>query len=123
MKLTVVPARVRIFCHSQNLFWSLEQINPNEIEAPKVPSGMTGGVEFEAMAYCVRRAFLSPSLTHVLTGPILAVQAAHFRLINAIAKSCPTVEEAFTFHNNLFESGLERVLLVRVSLPSLSRPF
>lgn len=45
----------RIFCHSQNIFWSLEQINPTQIEAPKVPSGMTGGVEYEAMAYCVSR--------------------------------------------------------------------
>ncbi|ORY84625.1 hypothetical protein BCR35DRAFT_302919 [Leucosporidium creatinivorum] len=78
-----------IFCHSQNLFWSLEQIDQSQIEAPKVPSGMTGGVEYEAMAYC----------------------AAHFRLLNALAKTCPSREEAFKFHNDLFDSGLERVLL------------
>ncbi|GAA6010045.1 hypothetical protein JCM10207_007534 [Rhodosporidiobolus poonsookiae] len=85
-----------IFCHSNNLFWTLEQIDADAIEAPKVPSGMTGGVEYEAMAYC----------------------AAHFRLINAIARTCPTVEAAFHFHNQLFESGFERVLftLRRASL-------
>lgn len=50
----------RIFVHSDNLFWTLEQIDADEIEAPKVPSGMTGGVEQEAMTYCVRaRLFLS----------------------------------------------------------------
>lgn len=45
----------RIFCHSQNLFWSLHQLNVEQIEAPKVPSGMTGGVEYEAMSYAVSR--------------------------------------------------------------------
>lgn len=49
----------RIFCHSQNLFWSLEQIDQSQIEAPKVPSGMTGGVEYEAMAYCASSALAS----------------------------------------------------------------
>ncbi|GAA5889587.1 hypothetical protein JCM6882_007077 [Rhodosporidiobolus microsporus] len=85
-----------IFCHANNLFWTLEQIDADAIEAPQVPSGMTGGVEFEAMAYCT----------------------AHFRLINAIARTCPTVEAAFAFHNQLFESGFERVLftLRRASL-------
>ncbi|BGP17556.1 hypothetical protein JCM10213_004097 [Rhodosporidiobolus nylandii] len=85
-----------IFCHNQNLFWTLEQIDADAVEAPKVPSGMTGGVEYEAMAYC----------------------AAHFRLINAIARTCPTIEAAFAFHNQLFESGFERVLftLRRASL-------
>ncbi|GAA5827370.1 hypothetical protein JCM11251_003784 [Rhodosporidiobolus azoricus] len=85
-----------IFCHANNLFWTLERIDVDAIEAPKVPSGMTGGVEFEAMAYC----------------------AAHFRLINAIARTCPTREAAFAFHNQLFESGFERVLftLRRASL-------
>ncbi|GAA5980792.1 hypothetical protein JCM11641_002653 [Rhodosporidiobolus odoratus] len=85
-----------IFCHANNLFWTLEQIDAEAIEAPKVPSGMTGGVEYEAMAYC----------------------ASHFRLINAIARTCPTIEAAFAFHNQLFESGFERVLftLRRASL-------
>ncbi|GAA5875319.1 hypothetical protein JCM8547_003203 [Rhodosporidiobolus lusitaniae] len=77
-----------VFCHANNLFWTLEQIDADAIEAPKVPSGMTGGVEYEAMAYCT----------------------AHFRLINAVARTAPTIEEAFRFHNQLFESGFERVL-------------
>ncbi|BGP25721.1 GTPase binding protein Rid1 [Rhodotorula toruloides] len=85
-----------VFCHSNNLFWTLEQIDADAIEAPKVPSGMTGGVEYEAMAYCT----------------------AHFRLINALARTCPTVEAAFAFHEQLFMSGFERVLftLRRASL-------
>ncbi|BGP49355.1 hypothetical protein JCM10450v2_005243 [Rhodotorula kratochvilovae] len=85
-----------VFCHSDNLFWTLEQIDAEAIEAPKVPSGMTGGVEYEAMAYC----------------------AAHFRLINAIARTCPTIDDAFAFHEQLFTSGFERVLftLRRASL-------
>ncbi|BGP33256.1 hypothetical protein JCM10296v2_005050 [Rhodotorula toruloides] len=85
-----------VFCHSNNLFWTLEQIDADAIEAPKVPSGMTGGVEYEAMAYCT----------------------AQFRLINAIARTCPTVEAAFAFHEQLFMSGFERVLftLRRASL-------
>ncbi|SCZ95238.1 BZ3500_MvSof-1268-A1-R1_Chr11-2g03376 [Microbotryum saponariae] len=78
-----------IFCHAQNLFWSLEQINVEQVEAPAVPSGMTGGVEYEAMAYC----------------------ATHFRLINALASACATPEIAFAFHQELFESGFERILL------------
>ena len=46
-------SRCRVFCHANNLFWTLEQIDAEAVEAPKVPSGMTGGVEYEAMAYCV----------------------------------------------------------------------
>lgn len=54
MELTQVNAsRCRVFCHANNLFWTLEQIDAEAVEAPKVPSGMTGGVEYEAMAYCV----------------------------------------------------------------------
>ncbi|GAA5839333.1 hypothetical protein JCM9279_005909 [Rhodotorula babjevae] len=85
-----------IFCHSDNLFWTLEQINVDQIEAPKVPSGMTGGVEHEAMTYC----------------------ATHFRLINAMARACPTQQAAFDFHEQLFLSGFERVIytLRRASL-------
>ncbi|GAA5952099.1 hypothetical protein JCM21900_006250 [Sporobolomyces salmonicolor] len=85
-----------IFCHSQNLFWTFEQLDVDAIERPKVPSGMTGGVEYEAMAYCT----------------------AHLRLINAIARTCSTLEAAFAFHDQLFQSGFERVLftLRRASL-------
>lgn len=55
-------ASYRIFCHANNLFWTLEQVDAVAIETPKVPSGMTGGVEYEAMAYCVRpRPFLPDS--------------------------------------------------------------
>lgn len=113
--LSYVPVRqlsffyCRIFCHAQNLFWSLEQIDPSQIEAPKVPSGMTGGVEYEAMAYCVR---LRNAFFYGLELTYASSQASHFRLLNALVKTCPTREEAFRLHNDLFDSGLERVLLV-----------
>ncbi|KAL8280110.1 hypothetical protein RQP46_007440 [Phenoliferia psychrophenolica] len=77
-----------IFCHSGNVFWDIQEIDQDAIESPKVPSGMTGGVEFEAMAYCT----------------------THFRLINALAKTCPTPQAALQFHYQLFESGFEHVL-------------
>lgn len=38
-----------IFCHSSNTFWRLEGVNEEQVEQPKVPGGMTGGVEYEAM--------------------------------------------------------------------------
>lgn len=47
------------------------------------------------------------------------MQATHFRLINAIARACPTQQAAFDFHEQLFLSGFERVLSVR---PSSSPP-
>ncbi|KAM0747108.1 hypothetical protein T439DRAFT_329352 [Meredithblackwellia eburnea MCA 4105] len=77
-----------IFCHAQNVYWNLNQVDPVKIEAPQVPSGMTGGVEFEAMTYCT----------------------VHLRLVNAIARTCPDAEAAFQFHDQLFESGFEHVL-------------
>ncbi|GAA5987241.1 hypothetical protein JCM10908_001874 [Rhodotorula pacifica] len=85
-----------VFCHANNLFWTLEQIDAEAVEAPKVPSGMTGGVEYEAMAYCT----------------------AHLRLVNEVARTCPSQAAAFAFHEQLFLSGFERVLftLRRASL-------
>lgn len=53
LRLTPLAVFFRVFCHANNLFWTLEQIDAEAIESPKVPSGMTGGVEYEAMAYCV----------------------------------------------------------------------
>lgn len=38
-----------IFCHSGNKIWRFEAINEEELAQPKVPGGMTGGVEYEAM--------------------------------------------------------------------------
>lgn len=38
-----------VFCHSGNTYWRLENLEQDKVEAPKVPGGMTGGVEFEAM--------------------------------------------------------------------------
>lgn len=52
-----------IFCHSQNRFWRHEDLDADSIKGPKVPGGMTGGVEFEAMAYlvCFALSFTYPS--------------------------------------------------------------
>ncbi|KAJ9479769.1 Drf_GBD domain-containing protein [Pseudozyma hubeiensis] len=90
-----------IFCHSQNFYWRFEELVGDKmdlIRGPKVPGGMTGGVEFEAMAYLT----------------------VHLKLINAIAGVLGRVKEhqlprpvmtAGEFHAGLFMSGLERVLV------------
>ncbi|KDN40879.1 hypothetical protein K437DRAFT_264181 [Tilletiaria anomala UBC 951] len=84
-----------IFCHGQNRYWRLEEINPAEIEGPKVPGGMTGGVEFEAMTYL----------------------AAHLRLMNILGRTLlqrttARSTAAYQFYTSLFDSGIERLLAV-----------
>ncbi|KAN0065619.1 hypothetical protein ACQY0O_000745 [Thecaphora frezii] len=88
-----------IFCHAQNRFWRFEDLDVETIKCPKVPGGMTGGVEFEAMGYLT----------------------THFRLINSVAEALaqpvghgsvvaqPDMT-AYDFHGHLFASGLERIL-------------
>ena len=34
--------------------WNLSDVDEARVEKPRAPGGMTGGVEFEAMAYLVR---------------------------------------------------------------------
>ena len=88
-----------IFCHSQNLYWRFDELvdRIDSIQGPKVPGGMTGGVEFEAMAYLT----------------------VHLRLVNAVASKLVQFKphqlprpamSAHEFHANLFASGIERVL-------------
>ncbi len=88
-----------IFCHSQNFYWRFDELHDriDSIKGPKVPGGMTGGVEFEAMAYLT----------------------VHLRLIKRhrecsgaaqVASATPTAMTAVEFHQNLFASGMERVL-------------
>ncbi|PWN34828.1 uncharacterized protein FA14DRAFT_132626 [Meira miltonrushii] len=80
-----------VFCHSSNRFWALQDVNIDEAQAPKVPGGMTGGVEFEAMSY--------------LTSQV--------RLINLVARRLLKVENAaHDFHCLLFASGIERLLAI-----------
>lgn len=43
----------RTFAHNGNGFLELDRLDSARIESPQVPSGMTGGVENEAMNYCV----------------------------------------------------------------------
>jgi len=42
-----------VFCHPNNTIWVLAETDETRVEKPKAPSGMTGGVEFEAMCYFV----------------------------------------------------------------------
>jgi hypothetical protein len=42
-----------VFCHPNNTVWSLADTDERKVERPRAPGGMTGGVEFEAMAYMV----------------------------------------------------------------------
>ncbi|SPO22783.1 uncharacterized protein UTRI_01461 [Ustilago trichophora] len=88
-----------IFCHSQNLYWRFDQLADkiDSIQGPRVPGGMTGGVEFEAMAYLTVHLRLINSISSVL------VQ------IKAHQLPRPTMS-ALEFHANLFASGIERVL-------------
>lgn len=81
-----------VFCHSSNRFWALQDVNIDEAQAPKVPGGMTGGVEFEAMSY--------------LTSQV--------RLINLVARRLLKIDNhtAHDFHCLLFASGIERLLAI-----------
>lgn len=42
-----------VFCHPSNTVWNLDDTDETRVEKPRAPGGMTGGVEFEAMAYLV----------------------------------------------------------------------
>lgn len=48
-----------VFCHQNNTVWDLAQTDEEKVEKPQAPSGMTGGVEFEAMTYLVSSQFVS----------------------------------------------------------------
>ncbi|WAQ81621.1 hypothetical protein PtA15_1A963 [Puccinia triticina] len=78
-----------IFCHAENQFWDLKAIDEETIEAPKVPSGMTGGVEYEAMSYCT----------------------CLMKLLNQIIKTAASSADSKQIFQELFESGFERCLV------------
>ncbi|KZV59875.1 hypothetical protein PENSPDRAFT_644700 [Peniophora sp. CONT] len=86
-----------VFCHPNNTIWVLSEVDEGKVEKPKAPGGMTGGVEFEAMAYLT----------------------SHFRLLNAVSKAAQDLgrpqdhpDSAYQLHTDLFLSGLERILLI-----------
>ncbi|KDR78820.1 hypothetical protein GALMADRAFT_137817 [Galerina marginata CBS 339.88] len=86
-----------VFCHPNNTIWVLSETNENNVEKPRAPGGMTGGVEFEAMGYFTTQ----------------------LKLVNAISKSVeflnmPKENElsAYRFHTDLFLSGFERIILI-----------
>ncbi|EGF98197.1 uncharacterized protein MELLADRAFT_118582 [Melampsora larici-populina 98AG31] len=78
-----------VFCHSENQYWDLSELDEEQIESPKVPSGMTGGVEYEAMEY----------------------SAAVMKLINEFIRTEPDEIGKSKIHKDLFESGFERALV------------
>lgn len=47
-----------VFCHPNNTIWVLTDTDEARVEKPRAPGGMTGGVEYEAMSYLVRRPIL-----------------------------------------------------------------
>ncbi|KAH9473012.1 hypothetical protein Pst134EA_000094 [Puccinia striiformis f. sp. tritici] len=78
-----------VFCHAENQFWDLKKIDQDSIEAPKVPSGMTGGVEYEAMSYCT----------------------CLMKLLNRVITSAPDSNLSKQIYQDLFESGFERCII------------
>ncbi|PIL35423.1 hypothetical protein GSI_02150 [Ganoderma sinense ZZ0214-1] len=86
-----------VFCHPSNTVWDLHETDEAKVEKPRAPGGMTGGVEFEAMCY----------------------MTMHFKFLNAIAShvralNLPKDHEhsAYRFHQDMFQSGIERIISV-----------
>ncbi|TBU33445.1 armadillo-type protein [Dichomitus squalens] len=86
-----------VFCHPSNAIWELSETDEAKVEKPRAPGGMTGGVEFEAMCY----------------------MTMHFKFVNAIAShvralNLPKEHEhsAYRFHQDMFLSGIERILSI-----------
>ncbi|EPQ27509.1 uncharacterized protein PFL1_05047 [Pseudozyma flocculosa PF-1] len=88
-----------VFCHSQNRYWRYEELDVETIKTPKVPGGMTGGVEFEAMGYLTTHFRLINSI-----GEALAQPAGHGPVATRPDMS------AYDFHAHLFASGMERIV-------------
>ncbi|CEH12965.1 hypothetical protein CBOM_00915 [Ceraceosorus bombacis] len=87
-----------IFCHSQNRFWHLPDVDQKSAAGPKVPGGMTGGVEFEAMGYLTTQ--------FRVINRIGAELSVHGRRHSDHTIPPPALE----FHQLLFASGIERVI-------------
>ncbi|PSS36748.1 hypothetical protein PHLCEN_2v1379 [Hermanssonia centrifuga] len=90
-----------VFCHPNNTIWDLNETDEGKVEKPRAPGGMTGGVEFEAMAY----------------------MTTHFKLLNSIAKAAQDLNvskehelSAHRLHSDLFLSGIDRILLLASSV-------
>ncbi len=88
------------------------------MEKPRAPGGMTGGVEFEAMAYMVSVFLSIERFKRWLK--IVAWQTTHFKLLNSIAKAAQDLNvskvhelSAHRLHSDLFLSGIDRILLVK----------
>jgi hypothetical protein len=102
-----------IFCHAGNTYWRLQNIEQDKVEEPKVPGGMTGGVEFEAMG--------TTTFTPRIANQDLCIASAEYcasqlRLLNQLLRTCASHDDAQKLHDELFASGLEKVILVSISL-------
>lgn len=99
-----------VFCHSGNTYWRLQNIEQGKVEEPKVPGGMTGGVEFEAMGEPLIPS--SPSSSSTERACYTEYCASHLRLLNQLLRTCSSMEDAQGLQADLFASGLEKVVLV-----------
>jgi len=96
-----------VFCHPNNTIWNLRECDETKAERPRAPGGMTGGVEAEAMRY----------------------MTTHFKFMNLIARSVSELHlpkehecSAYMFHNDLFLSGIERMILIARKASTLYYP-
>lgn len=56
-----------IFCHEQNAVWDWQTLDLHTVHAPRVPSGVTGSVEWEAIMYLTAHlALLNTILSSIL---------------------------------------------------------
>lgn len=89
-----------VFCHTRNMIWRLEDMDPRAVDAaaqPKVPGGMTGGVEFEAMAYLTAHMKLINWAVQTLTRAEVASGDGSWAAPQALIKG-------------LLDCGLDRIL-------------
>ncbi|KZT67964.1 hypothetical protein DAEQUDRAFT_751505 [Daedalea quercina L-15889] len=86
-----------IYCHPANKIWNLDETDEEKAERPRAPSGMSGGVEYEAMCY----------------------MGTHFKYLNAYCRAAEELHyppqhplSAYQFHRDLFASGMDRILMM-----------
>jgi len=86
-----------IYCHPTNKIWNLDETDEEKAERPRAPSGMSGGVEYEAMCY----------------------MSTHFKFLNAYCRAAEELHyppqhplSAYQFHRDLFASGMDRIIMM-----------
>ncbi|KAH9831544.1 armadillo-type protein [Rhodofomes roseus] len=86
-----------IYCHPANKIWNLDETDEEKAERPRAPSGMSGGVEYEAMCY----------------------MSTHLKFLNAYCRAAEELHyppqhplSAYQFHRDLFASGMDRIIMM-----------